>query len=308
VPSADLVVEPEAERGTRLDVFLADKLEGLSRAQVRKVIDAGGVRVGSFRRKAGYKLKPGDRIHVEYEIPEPEGALIPQNIPLKIIFMDADVIVIDKPPHLVVHPGPGHPSGTLVNALVYHFPEIALVGNEHRPGIVHRLDQDTSGVMVVAHSPKAFTSLQDQFKSRVVWKTYLALAWGRMSDTGGKLSWPLGRHPKEGSRISIRTRSPKKAETFFQVQRAFKDTTLLEVKPVTGRTHQIRVHLAAAGHPVVGDPVYGRKREPREFPRIFLHAHTLSFLHPSTDERLTFASPLPPDLEEVITRELALGQ
>ena len=308
MPTSDLVVEPGAGERIRLDVFLADKIEGLSRAQVRKVIDAGGVRVGSFTRKAGYKLRPGDRVHVEYEIPAPEGALVPQNIPVKIVYMDADVIVIDKPPHLVVHPGPGHPSGTLVNALIYHFPEVALVGNEQRPGIVHRLDQDTSGVMVVARSPRAFASLQDQFKSRVVWKTYLALAWGRMSDTEGKLSWPLGRHPKEGSKISIRARSPKKAETFFQVQRPFKDTTLLEVKPVTGRTHQIRVHLAAAGHPVVGDPVYGKKREPREFPRIFLHAHTLSFLHPATGERLTFASPLPPDLEAVITRELALGQ
>ncbi len=302
------MVGPEAGKGTRVDVFLAEKIEGLSRAQVRKVIDGGGVRVGSFARKAGYKLKAGDRVHVDYEMPQPEGALIPQNIPLKIISMDADVIVIDKPPHLVVHPGPRHPSGTLVNALIYHFPEVALIGPADRPGIVHRLDQDTSGVMVVARSARAFSWLHDQFKRRTVWKTYLALAWGRMSDTEGKLSWPLGRHPKEGSRISIRARSPKKAETFFQVQRAFKDTTLLEVKPVTGRTHQIRVHLAAAGHPVVGDPVYGRKHEPREFPRIFLHAHTLSFLHPATEERLTFASPLPPDLEEIIARELSLGQ
>jgi 23S rRNA pseudouridine1911/1915/1917 synthase len=306
LPTADLVAGPEAEGGLRLDVFLADRIEGLSRSQVRKAIDAGGVRVGSFTRKAGYKIKPGDRVHVEYEIPEPDGPLTPQNIPLKVIYKDADVIVIDKPPHLVVHPGPGHSSGTLVNALLYHFPEVSITGSEDRPGLVHRLDQDTSGVMVVARSIRAFSFLRDQFKRRVVWKTYLALVWGRMSDTAGKLSWPLGRHPKEGSRISIRTRSPKRAETFFQVQRAFKDTTLLDVKPVTGRTHQIRVHLAAAGHPVCGDPVYGRKREPREFPRIFLHAHTLSFLHPETEERLTFASPLPPDLEEIICRELSL--
>ncbi len=308
MPKADLVVTAEDGGGARLDVFLADKLPGLSRAQVRKVIDGGGVRVGSYARKAGYKLKAGDRVHAEYEEPEPEGKLVPQNIPLKIVYMDADVIVIDKQARLVVHPGPGHPSGTLANALIHHFPEVALIGSEERPGLVHRLDQDTSGVMVVARTALAFNSLQDQFRRRVVWKTYLALAWGRVTATEGKLSWPLGRHPKEGSRISIRARSPKKAETFFQVQRAFHDTTLLEVKPVTGRTHQIRVHLAAAGHPVVGDPVYGRKREPRTFPRIFLHAHTLSFLHPTTGERLTFASPLPPDLEAVITRELALAQ
>jgi 23S rRNA pseudouridine1911/1915/1917 synthase len=307
VPTADLVVTAEDGGGARLDVFLADKLPGLSRAQVRRVIDAGGVRVGSYARKAGYKLKAGDRVHAEYEPPEPEGRLVPQVIPLKVIRADDDIIVIDKQANLVVHPGPGHPSGTLANALIHHFPEVALIGSEERPGIVHRLDQDTSGVMVVARSARAFTSLQDQFRRRVVWKTYLALAWGRMSETGGRLNWPLGRHPKEGARMSVRARSPKRAETFFQVQRAFKDTTLLEVKPVTGRTHQIRVHLAAAGHPVVGDPVYGRKREPREFPRIFLHAHTLSFLHPATGERLTFASPLPPDLEAVIERELRLS-
>lgn len=306
MPKSDLVVTAEDGGGARLDVFLADKLPGLSRAQVRRVIDGGGVRVGSYARKAGYKLKAGDRVHADYEIPEPEGKLVPQHIPLKIVYMDADIIILDKQANLVVHPGPGHTSGTLVNALIHHFPEVALIGAEERPGIVHRLDQDTSGVMVVARSARAFTSLQDQFRRRVVWKTYLALAWGRMSETGGRLNWPLGRHPKEGARMSVRTRSPKKAETFFQVQRAFKDTTLLEVKPVTGRTHQIRVHLAAAGHPVVGDPVYGRKREPREFPRIFLHAHTLSFLHPATGERLTFASPLPPDLEAVIERELHL--
>jgi 23S rRNA pseudouridine1911/1915/1917 synthase len=307
LPTADLVVGEEAAGGLRLDVFLADRLEGLSRAQVRKAIDAGGARVGSFRRKAGYKVKPGDRVHVEYEIPEPEGPLVPQPIPLKVIFEDQDVIVIDKPPHLVVHPGPGHPSGTLVNALLYRFPEVSVIGPPDRPGIVHRLDQDTSGVMVAARSLRAYAFLRDQFKRRVVWKTYLALVWGRMSETSGKLSWPLGRHPKEGRRISIRTRSPKRAETFFQVQRAFKDTTLCEVKPVTGRTHQIRVHMAAAGHPVCGDPVYGRRREPRDFPRIFLHAHTLSFLHPETEERLAFASPLAPDLEAVIQRELRLS-
>jgi 23S rRNA pseudouridine1911/1915/1917 synthase len=307
LPIADLVVTAEAGEKARLDVFLADKIPGLSRAQVQKVIDGGGVRVGSFARKAGYKLKANDRIHVDYKLPEPEAKLVPQNIPLKIIYMDADVIVIDKQANLVVHPGPGHPSGTLANALIHHFPEVALIGAEERPGIVHRLDQDTSGVMVVARTPVAFSSLQEQFRRRVVWKTYLALAWGRVTATEGRLSWPLGRHPKEGSRMSVRARSPKRAETFFQVQRVFRDTTLLEVRPVTGRTHQIRVHLAAAGHPIVGDPVYGRRREPREFPRIFLHAHTLSFVHPSTGERLTFASPLPPDLEAVVERELRLN-
>ena len=307
MPKADFVVTPDAGGGGRLDVFLADKLPGLSRAQVQKVIGGGGVRVGSFARKAGYKLKTGDRVAVEYEVPPPEEGLRPENIPLKVIYQDADIIVIDKPPGLVVHPGAAHPSGTLANALIHHFPEVALIGCEERPGIVHRLDKDTSGVMVVARTPRAFESLVGQFEKRVVWKTYIGLAWGRVSAAEGKFSWPLGRHPKEGQKISVHTRSPKKAETFFQVQRTFADTTLLEIRPVTGRTHQIRVHMATAGHPIVGDPIYGRKKEPREFPRIFLHAQTLSFIHPGTGERLTFASPLPPDLEAVIKRELALS-
>jgi 23S rRNA pseudouridine1911/1915/1917 synthase len=307
LPKADFIVTPDAGRGGRLDVFLADKLSGLSRAQVQKIINGGGVRVGSYARKAGYKLKAGDRVAVEYEVPSPEGGLLPENIPLKVIYQDADVIVIDKPAGLVVHPGAAHPSGTLANALIHHFPEVALIGSEERPGIVHRLDKDTSGVMVVARSPLAFTDLVNQFKRRVVWKTYLGLVWGRFSSSEGKYSWPLGRHPKEGQKISVTARSPKKAETFFEVQRVFTETTLLEIRPVTGRTHQIRVHMATAGHPIVGDPIYGRKKEPREFPRIFLHAQTLSFIHPRTGERLAFASPLPPDLEAVIKRELAIS-
>ena len=164
------------------------------------------MRVGSYARKAGYKLKPSDRVHVEYELPEPEGALVPQNIPLKIIYMDADVIVIDKSPNLVVHPGPGHPSGTLVNALIHHFPEVAKVGHEDRPGILPRLHQDASDIKVVSRSPRDWSFLTDQFKRRVVWKTYLALAWGRITASEGKLDWPLGRHPKEGSRGSARVR------------------------------------------------------------------------------------------------------
>ena len=295
---------PGTGGGKRLDVFLADRLTGLSRAQVQKVIELGGARVGSYIRKAGYKLKAGDRVVVDYEVPAPDGKLVPEDIPLKVIYKDADVIVLDKPSGLVVHPGAGHASGTLANALIHHFPEVALIGCEERPGIVHRLDMDTSGVMVVARSPLAYTELMRQFKKRIVWKTYLGLAWGRVSAPEGKLSWPLGRHPTKGQRISILARNPKKAETFFQVQRIFRDTTLLEIRPVTGRTHQIRVHMAAAGHPIVGDPIYGRKKEPREYPRLFLHAHTLSFIHPSTGERLTFASPLPPDLEAVIALEL----
>ena len=288
----------------RLDIFLAGQLTFMTRNQVRKAIDEGGARVGSRVGKPGAKLNLGDHIVFDYEIPALEPAILPEDIPLKIIYKDEDVILIDKHAGLVIHPGAGHPSGTLANALLHHFPETAQVGREGRPGIVHRLDKDTSGVMVAARSQRAFEELTRQFKRRIVWKTYLGLAWGRVLASAGRLDWPLGRHPKEGQKISIRARSPKKAETFFEVQRVFKDTTLLEIRPVTGRTHQIRVHMATAGFPLVGDPIYGRKKEGGRFPRLFLHAHTLSFLHPATGERVTFASPLPPDLEAVIEREL----
>lgn len=304
MPRAEFIIGDASGAGTRLDVFLAGKLTFLTRTQVQKAIDEGLARVGDRVGKPGTKLKPDDHVVFDYEIPPLEPKILPEAIPLKIIFKDADVILIDKPAGLVVHPGAGHASGTLANALVHYFPEVALIGSEERPGIVHRLDKDTSGVMVAARSPRAFVELVQQFKKRVVWKTYLGLAWGRVVASEGRLSWPLGRHPKEGQKISIRTRSPKKAETFFEVQRVFKETTLLEIRPVTGRTHQIRVHMAAAGHPIVGDPIYGRKKEEGRFPRLFLHAHTLSFLHPASGERLTFASPLPPDLEAVIQREM----
>jgi len=306
VPKAEYTVGPDAEVGIRLDVFLAERLTFLTRTQVRKAIDGGGARVGGRPAKAGHRIRRGDEIVFEYDIPEPEPKLLPEPIPLKIIHQDEDVILIDKPAGLVVHPGAGHFTGTLANALLHHFPEVGLIGSEERPGIVHRLDKDTSGVMVVARSPRAFADLVRQFKTRVVWKTYLGLAWGRVVASEGRLAWPLGRHPKDGGRISVRTRSPKKAETFFEVQRVFAETTLLEIRPVTGRTHQIRVHMATAGHPIVGDPIYGRgrRKEGGRFPRLFLHAHTLSFLHPGTGERVTFASPLPPDLEAVVAREM----
>ncbi len=306
MPKAEFSVGPDTEAGTRLDVYLAGKVTFLTRTQVRRAIDGGGARVGGRVAKPGHRLRVGEHVVFDYDIPEPEPGILPEPIPLKFIYVDEDVALIDKPSGLVVHPGAGHFSGTLANALLHHFPEVARVGHEDRPGIVHRLDKDTSGVMVAARSARAFLELTRQFKTRVVWKTYLGLAWGRVMAEEGRLNWPLGRHPKDGGRISIKTRSPKKAETFFEVQRVFAETTLLEIRPVTGRTHQIRVHMAAAGHPLVGDPIYGRgrKKDGGRFPRLFLHAHTLSFLHPATGERVTFASPLPPDLEAVIEREL----
>jgi len=308
VPKTEFLAGPGAGEGSRLDVFLADRVPSLTRSQIRKLIDEGAARVGGALRRASHKLRAGEVVEFAYDIPVPAG-VEPQDIPFNILYADEDVVVLDKPAGLVVHPGAGNAAGTLANALVGRFPEIAAVGPEDRPGIVHRLDKETSGVMVAARSARAYESLVGQFRSKDVWKTYLGLVWGRITAPEGRIDWPIGRHATDGKRISVRSRHPKDAETFFKVLQTFRDTTLLEVRPVTGRTHQIRVHLAAAGHPVAGDALYGRKKAARKFPRLFLHAHTLSFLHPGTGERLTFASELPPDLEAVVQAERRrLGQ
>ena len=306
MPKEEFVVRPDAGEGSRLDVFLAGRIKLLTRSQIRNLIDEGAVRVAGKARRAGYKLRADETVAFDYEIPGPER-LAPEAIPLKILYADEDVIVLDKPAGLVVHPGAGNASGTLANALLHHFPETASAGPADRPGIVHRLDKDTSGVMVAARTAAAYESLVGQFRRRDVHKTYLGLVWGRIASPEGRINWPIGRHISEGRKISTRSRHPKDAETFFKVLRIFRDATLLEIRPVTGRTHQIRVHLAAAGHAMAGDALYGRKKSAKKFPRLFLHAHTISFLHPRTGERLTFTSELPSELETVLKKLPAAG-
>ncbi len=287
---------PEAEAGQRLDVYITRRLNWLSRSQVKRLIDQGLVRVNGEIIKAGYRLKGGEKIEMEVETTSPPPtSLEPENIPLNIIYADEDVIVINKPAGLVVHPGAGKRGGTLVNAVLYHFPEIKTVGSPQRPGIVHRLDGDTSGVMVVARSNLAYKALQRQFKNREVDKTYIAIAWGRMSQPGGRIEWGIGRHPHDRSRFSIRSRRPKEAVTIFSVLREGKDFSVLEIKPITGRTHQIRVHLAAAGHPIVGDRRYGRKEGSSR--RLFLHARRLAFIHPTKQVWMEFEAPIPPEFK-----------
>jgi 23S rRNA pseudouridine1911/1915/1917 synthase len=259
------------------------------------------VRVDGALKKSSYKLKAGERVEIEIEAPAAPAGLLPETIPLNILFADPDIVVLDKPSGLVVHPGAGVRDGTLVNALLHHFPGIRGLSEDERPGIVHRLDKETSGVMVVALSRRAADELKRQFKDRDVKKVYLALAWGRMPTASGRYDRPIGRHPKHGQRMSVRTKTPRTALTEYQVLREYRDLSLLEIKPYTGRTHQIRVHLSAAGHPLAGDGRYGPGRNPhRRFPRLFLHAHRLSFRHPVTGAPLEFTSPLPPDLEAIL--------
>lgn len=288
------------EDNLRLDVYLVDQIRDLTRAQIQSQVENGRVAVNGRARKSGYRLRPGDVVEVrvlDYEPP----SLEPEDIPLQVLYEDEAVAVIDKPSGLVVHPGAGVHSGTLVNALLHRFPEVRAVGAPERPGLVHRLDKETSGVMVVARTSAAFSELQRQFKRRVVQKTYLGLARGRVPEAG-RIDWPIGRHVKDGQRYSVRTRKPKEAKTQFQVLEQFNDFALLEIKPLTGRTHQIRVHLAAAGHPLFGDRLYGPLKPKGFEPRVFLHAHRLGFIHPVRGEWVEFVSPLPLDLDTILDR------
>jgi 23S rRNA pseudouridine1911/1915/1917 synthase len=285
--------------GQRLDVFLASHLRELARSQIQKLIAGQKVRLNGTWTKASHRLREGDVVEVELAEGK-ENRLLAENIPLNIIYGDDHIIVLNKPAGLVVHPGAGVTQGTLVNALIYHFPGIERVGHPERPGIVHRLDKETSGVMVVARSENAYTELKRQFKAREVEKIYLALVWGRIQVEEGKIDWALGRHPKHRERISIRTRKPRAALTLYSVKKVVDDLTLLEVKPVTGRTHQIRVHFAAAGHPIVGDGRYGGRDKTGKYARLFLHAWHIVFTHPVSKTLSEFYAPIPQEFQDII--------
>lgn len=285
----------------RLDVFLSHRVKELTRSQLQKKIEQNRVKVGGIPRKSGFKLGEGDLVEFEFEFPEGED-LLPENIPLRVLYEDGCVIVLEKPSGMVVHPGAGRRQGTLVNALLYHYPGIKDIGPEERPGIVHRLDKETSGLMVVAKTAEAYSGLQRQFKQRSVEKIYWGLVYGKIAKQKGTIDWAVGRHVKHGERMSVKTKKPRSAETHFEVFKRYRDYTLLEIRPVTGRTHQIRVHLAASGHPVAGDSRYGRIKSKRRCPRLFLHAHHLGFFHPEAHKRMDFLSPLPDDLEKFLSK------
>jgi 23S rRNA pseudouridine1911/1915/1917 synthase len=300
VPKREFEITPESGANERLDVYLSRQIQDYTRSQCQRFIDKGQVAVNGEAKKSSYKLREGDRIEIEVEMPE-AAEILPEDIPLKILFGDEDILVIDKPAGMIVHPGAGARKGTLVNALIYHFPDIRGLGDIDRPGIVHRLDKETSGVMVVARSLKAYDELRRQFKAREIKKIYLALVWGRLPKAEGRFDWPIGRHIKHGQRMSIKTRKPRSAVTEYRVQKEYKVFSLLEIRPVTGRTHQIRVHLSAAGHPLAGDRRYGSiPKSKYKFSRLFLHAHVLSFCHPVTGLRHDFTSPLPEELKGIM--------
>src|ERR1043166_3578828 len=293
--------------GTRLDVYLASQFEGWSRARLQRLIENEDVLVNGKVAKPSYKLREHDEIEVELIAP-PAAFFTPENIPLEIVYEDETLAVVNNPAGLVVHPAAGTPSGTLANALAYHFQQLPDRGV--RPGIVHRLDRDTSGLLVVAKTEAALENLSDQFRDRTVFKSYLALVHGRMASNSGKIDQPLARDPSNRTRMAV-VRGGRNALTLYRVRHAFERFTLLDVELKTGRTHQIRVHLAWLKHPVVGDETYGGGRDNtiqdpqlrarvRNLKRQFLHAEKLGFKHPVSQEFVKFESALPKDLTELL--------
>lgn len=290
------------DSGTRLDLYLATCLPAYSRARWQQLIREGRVTINAKVSKANALIKENDRI--DYTVPPPQSvSLEPQELPLEVLYEDRDIVVINKPPGLLVHPAPGHPAGTLVNALLFHCKDLAGIGGELRPGIVHRLDKDTSGVLIVAKNEAAVQQLTAQFKNRLVRKEYLVLVWGRVQPSSGVIETLIGRDPRNRKKMSAKPASGRPAVSRYTVLEQFDETALLQVRIETGRTHQIRVHMAHMGHPVVGDPQYGGKRAGKpSFPvsRQMLHASALTLNHPRTNEPLIFSVPMPRDMDECI--------
>jgi 23S rRNA pseudouridine1911/1915/1917 synthase len=306
--NTEIFTYPSDSEPMRLDLYISSQLEGETRAAVQRLIEAGNVLIDGHPARASQKLKGGEQITVE--IPEPsEAAPKPESIPLEVLYEDHDLIVINKPAGMVVHPGPGNSSGTLVNALLAHCTDLSGIGGELRPGIVHRLDKGTSGVLVAAKNDRAHQSLSGQFHAHSVKRIYQALVFGNPPEDGGKIEGIIGRHPTERLRQSGKARHGKHSVTRWRVKERYGRITLMELRLETGRTHQIRVHMTEAGFPLLGDPLYpdgGRVNnlaDPRlkkmitSLGRQALHARTLGFIHPVTAEFMEFSSPLPDDLQ-----------
>ena len=311
-PPSDIhaVTAGPEHQGARADRFLADAIGSLSRSRVKALMESGHASVdGAPLTDPAAAVRPGSAYRLIVPPPVPATPL-PQNIALDILFEDADLIVLNKPAGLVVHPAPGNADGTLVNALLHHADDLSGIGGEARPGIVHRLDKETSGIMVVAKSQRAHAALSEAFATRDLDREYLALCWGLPAAMEGEIEGDIGRHPTDRKRMAVVTRNGKHALTRYRVERAFGTAAaLLRLKLETGRTHQIRVHLAHINHPVMGDPVYLRRIPPaaaglaksaREaalaFPRQALHATSLGFRHPTSGRDLAFSAPPPPDM------------
>lgn len=295
----------------RLDIFVSEKT-GITRSQVQKLIKEGHILANNTKTSPNYKIKIDDI--VIFNKPEEEKeVLVPEPIPLDILYKDEHLVVVNKPVGMVVYPAAGHDKGTLLNALAYHCKQLAAIGGPLRPGVVHRLDKDTSGVMVIALNDTAYYSLTEQFKQRSINRKYVALVYGNIKTDSGEISMKIGRSESDRKKMSTKTKRGKEASTSWKVLKRFASATLIEARLGTGRTHQIRVHFAAIGHPVLGDKTYGKKieievksegkREKFYFSRQMLHAGILGFMHPATKEYLEFSSPLPIDMQECVKKQ-----
>ena len=287
----------ESDAGKRLDHFLQERLPQYSRSRLQEWIRQGRVQVDGAAPKAAHLMRGSEAVSIEPAAPPPLKA-VPEDLPLDILYQDEDVIAVNKPAGMVVHSGAGNHSGTLTNALVHRFGKLSTLGGELRPGIVHRLDRYTSGVLLVARTDAAHRHLAEQFARRKTDKTYLALVEGQMKADQGRIDKAIIRDPMRRTRMTAKLERGRAAVTEYRVQRRFPNATYLEVTIRTGRTHQIRVHLASIGHPVVGDRLYGAAASP--LGRYFLHAHRIAFTSPSTSERITVEAPLATDLEEYL--------
>lgn len=289
--------------GKRIDI-LSSELSGLSRSRIHHLIEKGLLTVNAHRTKPNYRAKSGDMISLH--IPVEEQKLLKEDLPIEILFMDDFLIVVNKPAGMVVYPAANHSSGTLMNAVAYHSPRLASVGGPLRPGVAHRLDKDTSGVMVVALEDGAYYGLVEQFRKRTIDRRYKALVYGDLKEDRGQISLRIGRSESDRKKMSTRVKRGKEAVTTWNVVDRFGVATLIEAKLGTGRTHQIRVHFASIGHPVLGDLTYGRKtqveagRKKIIFPRQMLHAELLGFVHPFTEQYMKFRSNLPEDMRQII--------
>ncbi|MDW8799611.1 RluA family pseudouridine synthase [Clostridium sp. A1-XYC3] len=288
----------DSYKNVRLDVFLSKFFEDKSRSYLQNLIEEGSVRINGSLKKSNYKLRTGDMVDVN--IPEPIGLNVePEDIPLDIVYEDSDVIVVNKPQGMVVHPAPGVYSGTLVNALLYHCKDLSGINGVARPGIVHRIDKDTSGILVVAKNDNSHNKLAEQLKDHSMTRTYVALVEGIIKKEEGTVDAPLGRHPVDRIKIAV-VKDGRRAVTHYRVLETLKNNTLIECRLETGRTHQIRVHMAYISHPLIGDPVYGHKKQRFNLEGQMLHAKKLGFIHPTTGKYIEFHCDIPEHFKRVL--------
>ncbi len=294
-----------AESGTRLDTYLAAILDGISRSYIQKLISEQRILINSRPVKANYKIKTADQVFVEIPDAAPID-ILPEPMDLDIVYEDGDMLIVNKPMGMVVHPAHGHYHGTLVNGLLAHCTDLSGINGKMRPGIVHRIDKDTSGLLMIAKNDMAHQHLAAQLKEHSTKRAYYALVQGVLSEPAGLIDAPIGRHETERKKMAVNLKNGKEARTHYYVKERFARNTFIECRLETGRTHQIRVHMAYLGHPLVGDPLYGTRKSNLDFPGQALHAYALGFIHPRTEEPLYFEAPLPQHFQTVL-KELAQG-